>query len=233
MRFLLSQAFFTPAALSLEQAEFQQGKGVLLIALLLMAAPSPLAAHDPVTTRLTWTREISRIFEKRCVSCHQSAGSAPMALQSFSQAKPWAVAIKEAVLTRQMPPWPAAKGFGEFANDLSLTQEEIRRIAEWVEGGAPEGNQDFLKAPMPVPPRKNLSAPKGKRVSLKGGMPVAGDMMLLALQVRAPGKLWSGAMPIVWGLRAAPEWLIFRDPVRLRRGTQIEGDGAVLAVVRE
>ncbi|MEJ7609533.1 MAG: hypothetical protein WKF37_25485 [Bryobacteraceae bacterium] len=37
-----------------------------------------------------------------------------------------------------MPPWGAVRGYGGFANDVSLTQNEIIRITEWVEGGAPE-----------------------------------------------------------------------------------------------
>ena len=43
-----------------------------------------------------------------------------------------------------MPPWGAIKGFGDFRNDPSLTQDEMNRIAEWVEGGAPEGDPQYL-----------------------------------------------------------------------------------------
>src|SRR5687767_7300477 len=103
-----------------------------------------LRAHDPVTTSLTWSQEISRIFIKRCVSCHRDGGSAPMTLTSYGEARPWAKAIKEEVLDRKMPPWGAVKGFGEFRNDASLTQDEVLRIAEWVEGGAPEGDPQYL-----------------------------------------------------------------------------------------
>ena len=38
-----------------------------------------------------------------------------------------------------MPPWGAVKGFGNFAPDNGLTQEEILIISAWVVGGAPEG----------------------------------------------------------------------------------------------
>jgi hypothetical protein len=31
---------------------------------------TPLTAHDVITTRLTYTRDISRIFVRRCVQCH-------------------------------------------------------------------------------------------------------------------------------------------------------------------
>ena len=67
-----------------------------------------------------------------------------MPLVKFEEARPWAVAIKEEVLNRRMPPWNAVKGFGEFKRDPSLTQEEISLIAAWVEGGAPEGDPQLL-----------------------------------------------------------------------------------------
>jgi hypothetical protein len=67
-----------------------------------------------------------------------------MPLIRYEDARPWAKAIKEEVLSRRMPPWGAVKGFGDLRNDCSLTQQEILRIAEWVEGGAPEGDPTLL-----------------------------------------------------------------------------------------
>ena len=58
-----------------------------------------------------------------------------MALLDYEQARPWAKAIRDEVLARRMPPWGAVKGYGEFQGDRSLTQDEMNRIAEWVEGG--------------------------------------------------------------------------------------------------
>src|SRR4030081_3786137 len=100
-------------------------------------------AHDVITTPITFSREISRLVYNRCASCHHDGGSA-FSLTTYAEARPWAKAIKEEVLERRMPPWGAIKGFGEFKNDASLSQEEITLIAEWVEGGAPEGDPSFL-----------------------------------------------------------------------------------------
>jgi hypothetical protein len=73
---------------------------------------------------------------------------------SYEQARPWAKAIKEEVLERRMPPGSPVKGFGDLAADGALTQEEVDWIANWVEGGAPEGEAAFQPAdaaPAPVP----------------------------------------------------------------------------------
>jgi hypothetical protein len=118
----------------------------------------PAGAHDIISTKVTWSREISRIVYKRCASCHRESGSA-FSLMRYQEARPWAKAIKEETLERRMPPWGAVKGFGYFRDDQSLTQEEIELISDWVEGGAPEGDPSLLPkpdtaaarpAPMPV-----------------------------------------------------------------------------------
>lgn len=189
-------------------------------------APNLTWAHDAISTKLTWTREISRIFEKRCVGCHQDGGRAPMAFGSFSAVKPWAVAIKEAILVRQMPPWPAAKGYGEFSNDFSLTQEEIVRIAEWVEGGAPEGDPAFLKPPnFAVPRWRSGSRPAGGNFEVRAGTVMPKSVSVIAVRVDRPGKLWIGAFPLVWGLRRDSQWLLLREPLRFAAGSVVEGRG--------
>jgi hypothetical protein len=99
-------------------------------------------AHDRITTRVTWDREIAPIFEARCKECHQPGGKSTIALATYQQARPWAVAIKEEVLTRRMPKWYAARGYGDFANDPSLAPFEIALIAAWVDGGAPESDKN-------------------------------------------------------------------------------------------
>ena len=64
----------------------------------------------------------------------------PMPLLTYRQARPWAKAIRESVVTRKMPPWFADPRFGHFANDRSLTQAQIDTIAAWAANGAPEGD---------------------------------------------------------------------------------------------
>jgi len=96
------------------------------------------AAHDPVT-KVTYQREVRAILQARCVSCHASGGPAPMPLTSYEEVRPWARAIKDQVLARRMPKWPAVHGYGAFANDPSLTNVEMAILAAWADGGQPRG----------------------------------------------------------------------------------------------
>ena len=95
-------------------------------------------AHDRITTRVTWDREIAPIFAARCLDCHRPGGRSTIPLTNYQEARPWTVAIKEEVLTRRMPKWNAARGYGDFANNPSLSPFAIALVTAWVDGGAPE-----------------------------------------------------------------------------------------------
>lgn len=182
-----------------------------------------MQAHETITTKLTWSQEISRIVYKRCSSCHREGGSA-MSLVTYSEARPWAKAIKEAVLQRQMPPWGAVKGFGEFVDDPSLTQDEIMRIAEWVEGGAPEGDPAFVPSLPPVP----IPIPMGVRRAkvLKSPAALAGLRPLTAVRsaqiiLQKPD---GSTVPLLWLENFDPKWKQeFRFPmaVEVPRGARV------------
>ena len=102
----------------------------------------PGAASAQATDTPTYTKHVAPIFQAKCEACHRPDSIAPMALQTFEQARPWARAIKARVETRQMPPWNIDKtvGIQEFKNDRSLTDEELATIVKWVEAGAPKGD---------------------------------------------------------------------------------------------
>ena len=115
--------------------------------------PEPVSArHVPITTKIVFNREIAQIFQKKCFQCHTD-GNVAMPLTTYKEARPWAVAIKEEILERKMPPWSAASGYGHFANDMSLTAREMSLILSWTDGGAPSGVllADEDKQPVFVP----------------------------------------------------------------------------------
>jgi hypothetical protein len=165
-----------------------------------------------------------RIVNARCIACH----TGDISFTNYQQARPWAKAIKEEVLERRMPPWGAVKGFGEFKNDASLSQEEITLIAEWVEGGAPEGDPNFL----PVKPLITL-APK----SMRRGLPVHANVALnaaITIEAIRPVAPASNAQitarrpdgsiePLLWLYNYKPQRMFtYRSPIRLPKGTVIE-----------
>jgi len=115
----------------------------VILAALFALSPRALFSHETITTTVTFDREISRIFRKKCVECHNEK-SLSVPLTSYEEARPWARAIEEEVLARRMPPWHAVQGYGQFANDLGLTNREIQFIVSWVEGNGPKSKDQQL-----------------------------------------------------------------------------------------
>jgi hypothetical protein len=118
-----------------------------MVVTVLGIAAATLGAHDPISTKVTWEREIGPLVQARCVACHSPGGRAPMSLTTYEEARPWARAIREEVLTRRMPMWHVVRGYGDFSNDPSLSPFEVALFAAWADGGAPA----FAKAPAGKP----------------------------------------------------------------------------------
>lgn len=118
----------------------EQGRRIryALVAAVSVIAATSLLAHDPITTKVTWDREIAPLVQARCASCHSDGGRGPMPLTTYQEARPWARAIREEVLTRRMPKWHVVRGYGDFAGDPSLSPFEIALFVAWADGGAPE-----------------------------------------------------------------------------------------------
>ena len=101
----------------------------------------------PVATP-TFYRDVTPILQQHCEICHRNGGIAPIALQTYAQAKTYAAAIAASTKSRSMPPWFAVPGIGHFSNDPSLTVEQIATLGAWSAAGAPAG--DSQDAPPPV-----------------------------------------------------------------------------------
>jgi hypothetical protein len=110
------------------------------------AAAVSLAASAP--SQITFTKDVLPIMQKRCQNCHRPGEVAPMSFLTYNEVRPWAKAIREAVLTKKMPPWFADPHYGKFSNDRSLAKDEIDTLVSWVDGGVREG--DPKDAPAPV-----------------------------------------------------------------------------------
>jgi mono/diheme cytochrome c family protein len=118
--------------------------------ILVAAVAVRVTAHDPITTKVTWSREIAPIVSDNCAGCHRPDGPAPMSLASYADARPWAKAMRAEVVAGRMPRWAPVRGFGHFANDRSLSSFETALIAAWADGGAPEGDEVMPDAGWPA-----------------------------------------------------------------------------------
>lgn len=96
---------------------------------------------------VTYSNQVARIFKDHCVTCHREGEIGPFAMTDYLEIAGWAEMILEVVEERRMPPWHASGEYGEFANDCSLSHEQIALIREWVEQGAVEGDPSELPEP--------------------------------------------------------------------------------------
>lgn len=162
-----------------------------------------LAMVEAAAQAPTFNKEIARIFQTSCQNCHRPGEAAPFSLVNYKDARPWARAIREAVIKREMPPWKPLAGCGDFQNSTALTQAEINTIAAWVDAGAPEGNAADLPAPRAFPetwphgepdlivtPEEEFTPPQGKDAYRCFSIPVSqlrGSRFLQGLDVQ-PGN---------------------------------------------
>jgi hypothetical protein len=117
---------------------------ILIIAL---GAGQVPASSVPVT----FHRDVEPILQNRCQSCHRPGEAAPMPLLTYRDTRPWAKAIRAAVLTGKMPPWHPDPRFGRFSNDLSLASTEKETLVAWIDSGAPEGDPSQAPPPRTFP----------------------------------------------------------------------------------
>jgi hypothetical protein len=96
---------------------------------------------------VTFAKDISRILQNRCQTCHHAGTAAPFTLATYKDALHWADTIREVVTQNRMPPWHADPHYGTFSNDRRLTDQEKAAILAWIDGGKPMGDKADLPAP--------------------------------------------------------------------------------------
>ncbi len=118
----------------------------ILLTVSVMAAPV-LASSSTDSAEITFHKDIRPLFQANCSGCHRPDGVslggmiAPMPLTTYAEVRPWARAVAKKVQSREMPPWFASPEFhGIFANERTLTDEQIETVVSWARAGAPEGD---------------------------------------------------------------------------------------------
>ena len=252
MKFMTGSLYTTPAhpLISLTKGPWNPAKRVCIMEavmnwkaiLAILAGAAAAQAHDVITTKITFDREITRIFYDRCVSCHRDGGSA-FSLMTYNQARPWAKAIEEEVLERRMPPYGAIKGFADLREDQALTPEQIELITDWTEGGAPEGDEKDL----PPAPKLATAIAAGHRpgeivasgeFKLRGAFQLDGvwpQTVAKGTRLQITAELPDGSIqPVLWTLGYKPEYghpFLLRSPILLPKGSLIHGIPADAKVI--
>jgi mono/diheme cytochrome c family protein len=62
-------------------------------------------AASPARPPVTFTKDVLPILQKNCQTCHRPGEIGPMSFLTYESTRPWAKAIKSAVVTKKMPPW--------------------------------------------------------------------------------------------------------------------------------
>lgn len=111
-----------------------------LFAFAIILAQMPRSRVQAAAAPITFNRQIAPILYKQCSGCHHAGGSGPFSLVSYADAKRWGAQIRAVTQTRYMPPWLPEPGFGDFADNRRLSDEDLMLIKAWVGGGMPEGD---------------------------------------------------------------------------------------------
>jgi hypothetical protein len=109
------------------------------------AQAQPAPGQQP---QVTFAKDVMPILQRACQKCHRAGETAPMSLMTYQEVRPWARAIRTRVQAREMPPWHIDRTIGiqKFKDDPSLSDAEIRTITQWVDAGAPLGNDADMPA---------------------------------------------------------------------------------------
>jgi len=146
----------------------------LLVLFALAVSTQIVAQKNSNTPAVTFNKDVLPILQKNCQTCHRPGEIAPMSFLNYKETRPWAKAIKTAVVNRQMPPWFADPAYGHFANDRRLSDSDIRTLSAWADTDAVEGDEKDKPAPIAfqdgwnIKPDMIIEMPKEFKVPAKG-----------------------------------------------------------------
>jgi len=181
-----------------------------------------LAASDSPT----FYKDVLPVLQANCQSCHRPGEVAPMSLLTYESSRPWAKAIKSAILKKQMPPWFADPNYGHFANERRLSERDIQTITAWVDAGAPAGNEHDAPPPLAfesgwnIKPDVIVEMPKPFEIPARGTVNYKyivvktnfkEDMWVVAAEMRPgdPAVLHHGK---VWVRPPGSQWMAAAEP---------------------
>jgi hypothetical protein len=212
---------------------------VLLLASTLAASqfapPRDLTGQQPtpvvVPTDVSFNKDVLPILQKDCQTCHRPGEAGPMSFMTYESARPWAKAIKQAVVTQKMPPWFAEPGFNNYRNDPTLTPQEIAILSAWADAGAPEGDAKDKPRALQftsgwrIDPDVVVSIPEAHAVPAKG----SGEIKVFNVPNPFPQDTWVSAIEVRPGNASVVHHVMVQVPEDLPQQQQFSwGAGATL-----
>jgi hypothetical protein len=160
--------------------------------LLVMSASLRITTVAQQPTPVTFNKDVLPILQKNCQTCHRPGDIAPMSFMTYNDTRPFAKAIKTAVVSRQMPPWFADPNYGHFANDKRLADADIQKIAAWADAGAPEGNAKDMPGPVQFEKGWGLKPDMVIEMPMDVPLPATGTINYknILVKVNFPEDLW-------------------------------------------
>src|SRR5438874_4017297 len=151
-----------------------------------------IAAMAATPAAVTFNKDVLPILANNCQQCHRPGEIAPMSLLTYNEARPWAKAIKAAVVSQKMPPWFADPKVGHFANDRRLSEAQIQTLAAWADNGAPEGDAKDRPAPRTFQEGWNLKADMVIEMPNEFKIPATGtiDYQYMLVQGNITEDIW-------------------------------------------
>lgn len=109
-------------------------------AAVIAALTSFACSGSPAAAPITFSKDVAPILFANCAPCHHTGGPGPFPLLTYEHARKHARQIAKVTTRRYMPPWLPEAGYGRFAGERHLTDEQIATLARWADEGAPEGD---------------------------------------------------------------------------------------------
>ena len=139
------------AHVGLGRFRFMAGTTALTLAFVLAGtwsfADKPGGAARKAKEPVTYAKQVARILQDHCQTCHHPGTAAPFSLLTYEDAVNWSGTIKEVLLDKRMPPWHADPRYGKFSNDRRLKTELAETVIDWIDSGMEQGDKKDLPAP--------------------------------------------------------------------------------------
>ena len=165
---------------------------VLTVVMALTAQFSFPTAVSGQNSKVTFNKDVLPILQNNCQTCHRPGEIAPMSFLTYKDTRPWAKAIKSAVVSRQMPPWFADPSYGHFANDRTLSDRDIKTLIAWADNGTLEGDAKDAPAPRTFHEGWNLKPDMIIEMPMDVQLPATGTINYKSILVKAnfPEDTW-------------------------------------------